>query len=69
MSAGTLPNLYRKKFASIKTLDQHVQSKKHNPQALPHQESVESSKVKKTTVFRKNNKACLFCGVEAASFS
>lgn len=64
-----LTNLCRKKFASVKTLDQHVQSKKHNPNATPNMGSTETTKAKKTSVFSKNNKACLFCGEEAATFS
>lgn len=50
--------MFRKNFASANTLNQHVQSKGHNPNAII---EPKPKTVKAPTVFEKNYLKCLFC--------
>lgn len=57
-SAGKLVFYHRKTFASLKTLNQHVASKGHNPAAIV------EPRVKIATQpapFQKDHKRCFFC--------
>ena len=50
--------LFRKKFSSAQTLNQHARSKGHNPNMVL--EKIE--KVEKVPeIYKKNEKKCLFC--------
>ena len=50
-------SLFRKNFASVKTFNQHVESKKHNPNMIKSQEKAKP----KMSVFKKNKNVCIFC--------
>jgi hypothetical protein len=65
MNAGNIYINIRKKFASAKTFDQHVQTKKHNPNAARSEQPVTRPKAQ----FKKNSKECLFCKIESPTLS
>ncbi len=52
--------LIRKKFNSVNTLNQHVQSKGHNPNAIS---EPKTKVVKAAPLFTKDSKRCIFCSV------
>lgn len=64
-----LSYLFRKKFASANTFDQHIKSKGHNPNLVP--SSTEGKKAQKSPApkFAKNKKVCLFCLKSFEAFS
>lgn len=63
-----LIGLFSKKFSSAKTFNQHVQTKKHNPN-LQRAEQASKPNANAKKQFTKNNKICLFCLHPSQSFS
>ncbi len=61
--------LFRKKFASANTFDQHIKSKGHNPNLIPSSTDAKKGQKSPTPKFAKNKKVCLFCLKSFETFS